>query len=87
MKTLSIGFGILVSAIAILNGAFDLYKKYYALPTRNESLNIALVEKEPIFSKTVEIKPDNQMDMRIKVSFRIFETGDMIIESGERTGI
>lgn len=82
LNRIGIIIGILVSVIALANSGIEIYEKTINMPRENIEINTRLAGLTPIFSKSIIVKPSESIDMSINVSFRVFDTGDVIIESG-----
>jgi hypothetical protein len=73
--------GVVTGILAVLHSSYDLYDKF-TLKNHVEKTNIDLIGQKPVLAKTIVIEPQSKMRMRVDVSFKIFKTGDIIIESG-----
>lgn len=84
LKELSIGLGIMAGTAGIANSGYGLYQNLVVKPSRNVEYNLALMTETPLMVETVEIQPISDMAMRVEVTVKIFKTGDILVESGNR---
>ncbi len=73
--------GIVTGVLAVLHSSYDFYEKV-TIKNHVEKTNTDLIGQEPVIAKTIVIEPQSKVKMRVDVSFKIFKTGDIIIESG-----
>ena len=50
----------------------------------NAEYNRSLLNQVPLIVEMVEIQPDPGMAMRVEVTLKVFKTGDILVESGNR---
>jgi hypothetical protein len=74
--------GIVAGLLSAVYTCTNLYEK---LSVRNKTgdTHIALTSKTPLIAQTIEVHPDSAMAVKVDVSYKIYETGDIIIESGK----
>jgi hypothetical protein len=84
MKTFSIVLGILAGTAGMTNSGYNLYKTFVVTPNLNAEHNRSLLNQVPLIIEMVEIEPDPGMAMRVEVTLKVFKTGDILVESGNR---
>ncbi|MGD8999575.1 MAG: hypothetical protein PVF75_04100 [Granulosicoccaceae bacterium] len=84
LKELSIGLGILAGSAGVTNSGYGLYQNFVVEPSRNAEYNMALMTETPLLVESVEIQPVSDLAMRVEVTVKIFKTGDILVESGNR---
>jgi hypothetical protein len=82
MKKFSIILGILVTITALLNGGYDVFEKFYGEPKDNQRLNLILANLVPVISQEVNIEPTSNSSVSVNVKFKLYKTGDVILEYG-----
>ena len=84
LKELSIGLGIMAGSAGIANSSYGLYQNFVVKPSQNADYNRNLMTETPLVVETVEIQPVSDLAMRVEVTVKIFKTGDILVESGNR---
>ena len=84
MKGVSIALGILAGTAGMANSGYNLYKNFVVAPSLNAEYNRSLLNQVPLIVEMVEIQPDPGMAMRVEVTLKVFKTGDILVESGNR---
>jgi hypothetical protein len=81
IKQITAVIGVVAGILAVLHSSNDLYEKF-KFRNHVENVNAELIGQKPVLAKTIVIEPQNKVKMRVDVSFKIFKTGDIIVESG-----
>jgi hypothetical protein len=81
IKQITAVIGVVAGILAVLHSSNDLYEKF-KFRNHVENVNAELIGQKPVLAKTIVIEPHNKVKMRVDVSFKIFKTGDIIVESG-----
>jgi hypothetical protein len=81
VKQITTMIGIITGVLAILHSSYDLYQKY-TIRSHVESMSAVVIDQKPVLAKTIVIEPQTKAKVKVDVSFKIFKTGDIIIESG-----
>jgi hypothetical protein len=87
IKPVSITLGILAGSAGLTNSGYNLYKNFVFTPKQNAEYKQTLIKQEPLIVEMVEIHPDPNMVMSVEVTVKIFKTGDILVESGNRREI
>lgn len=82
--------GTLATVVAIMGGLLsaaytgtNLYEKYRA-KNKTEKTRYILFDQVPLISQMIEVHPDSAaMAVKVSVSYKIYDTGDILIESGK----
>lgn len=84
LKELSITLGILAGTAGVTNSGYGLYQNFIIKPAQNVEYNINLMNETPLFAEAVEIQPIKDIAMRVEVTVKVYKSGDILIESGNR---
>ena len=84
LKELSIAMGILAGTAGVTNSGYGLYQNFVVKPSQNVEYNRALMTETPLVVESVEIQPVRDIAMRVEVTVKIFKSGDILVESGNR---
>jgi hypothetical protein len=84
LKEVSIVLGIMAGTAGIANSGYGLYNNFIVKPSKNAEYNRNLMMETPLVVETVEIQPVTDLAMRVEVTVKIFKTGDILVESGNR---
>jgi hypothetical protein len=74
---------ILVSVTAILDSAYRFYETYKRGEHTKERY-LALINQTPLFAQDVVIEPHATINSQISVSFKLYKSGDIFVESGSK---
>lgn len=81
LGTVATVVGIVAGLLSAVYTCTNLYEKF-RVRNKTGDTHIALISKTPLIAQTIEVHPDSAMAVKVDVSYRIYETGDIIVESG-----
>lgn len=84
LREISIGLGILAGGAGVTNSGYALYQNFVVKPAQNAEYNMSLMTETPLVVESVEIQPVSDIAMKVEVTVKIFRTGDILVESGNR---
>lgn len=84
LRELSIGLGILAGGAGVTNSGYALYQNFVIKPAQNAEYNMSLMSEVPLVVESVEIQPISDIAMKVEVTVKIFKSGDILVESGNR---
>jgi hypothetical protein len=84
VKELSIVLGILAGSAGVTNSGYGLYQNFVVKPSQNAEYNMSLMTETPLVVESVEIQPASDLALRVEVTVKIYKTGDILVESGNR---
>ena len=84
LKGLSIVLGIMAGSAGVANSGYGLYQNFVVKPSQNVEYNRALMTETPLSVETVEIRPVSDLALTVEVTVKIFKSGDILVESGNR---
>lgn len=82
LKTLATVVGIIAGLLSAIYTCTNLYEKF-RIQNKTGDTHVSLIGKMPLISQTIEVHPDSAMAVRVDVSYKIYDTGDIVVESGK----
>jgi len=83
LKTVATVVGIVAGLLSAAYTCPNLYEKF-RVKNRTGETRIILADQTPLISQTIEVHPDSAaMAVKVSVSYKIYDTGDILVESGK----
>lgn len=82
LGTVATVVGIVAGLLSTVYTCTNLFEKL-KVKSKTGDTHIALTSKTPLIAQTIEVHPDAAMAVKVDVSYKIYETGDIVIESGK----
>lgn len=82
LKNLATVVGIIAGLLSAIYTCTNLYEKL-RVKNKTGDTHVSLIGKTPLISQTIEVHPDSAMAVRVDVSYKIYDTGDIVVESGK----